>query len=254
MGIVRSAVAWLLLGVGLVAVPVSDATGAPTPQGPDPMVAKWPHWPYPTTCGGGSVFDPVSVFSGPAAAETGPGLAEEELRKTIEEWQTGYPTLPKHHWRLLSQEPGVAVYVHGRLPGVEELTLEESNGLWDFASYSGQCEPASIVEGRQAIAWTLSSKQSRLRPSTRRLWIDLGPGECASGRSQNNRALKPVFFELGKRLMMVMRLKPLPPGNYTCVGIFEPPLLVKLPKRLGNYTLFDGGVYPPSRAVLSKRR
>jgi hypothetical protein len=218
------------------------------------MVAKWPSWPYPTACGSGPAFDPVSVFSGPTEAEAGAGPAEDGLRKTIAEWQTGYPTLPKHNWRLLSQEPGVVVYGHGRLPGIEELTLEESNGSWNFASYSSGCEPTSIVNGRQAITWTLSSKQSHLRPSTRQLWIDLGPGECASGRSQNARAMKPVFLEMGKRLLIVMRLKPLPPGNYTCVGIFEPPLRVRLPKRLGNYALFDGGVYPPSRASLPKRR
>ncbi len=253
MGIVRSVVAWLLLVLGFAAVPASDALGAPVLQGPDPIVAKWPHWPYPTTCGG-PAFDPIGAFSGPTEAETGPGPAEEELRKTIGEWQTGFPTLPKHHWRLLSQEPSVVVYGHGRLPGVEELTLEESNGLWDFAGYSSRCEPASIIDGRQAITWTLSSRQSPLRPGTRQLWIDLGPGECASGMSQNARAMKPVFFELGKRLLMVMRLKPLPPGNYTCEGIFEPPLRVTLPKRLGTFTLFDGGVYPPSRAVLPRHR
>lgn len=253
MGIVRSAFSCLLIGVGFAAIPVSEASSAPIPQGPDPMVAKWPQWPYPTTCGGPS-FNPVSVFSGPTDAETGLGPAEEELRKTIQEWQTGYPTLPKHHWRVISQEPAIVVYGHGRLPGIEELTLEESNGSWDFASYSSQCEPASIVDGGAAISWKLSSKQPRLRPGTQRLWIDLGPGECASGRSQNDRAMKPVFFELGKRLLMVMRLKPLPPGNYTCEGIFEPPLLVKLPKRLGTHTLFDGSVYPPSRAVLPKHQ
>jgi len=65
--------------------------------------------------------------------------------------------------------------------------------------------------------------------------------------------MKPVFFELGKRLLMVMRLKSLPPGGYTCEGIIEPPLRVKLPKPLGNRTLFDGGAYPPTRAVLPRR-
>jgi len=209
------------------------------------MTAKWPQWPYPTTCEGGPQFDPVNVFSGPTEAETGSGPAEEGLRKTIAEWQTGFPTLPKHYWRLLGQEPGVVVYGHGRLPGVEELSLEEADGKWKFAGYSSRCEPTSIVDGREAITWALSPKQRPLRPGTRRLSIDLGPGECASGRSQNARAMKPVFYELGKRLLMVMRLKPLPPGNYTCVGILEPPLEVKLPKPLGDHTLFDGGVYPP---------
>lgn len=254
MGVVRSVAAWLLLCVGFVAVSESDALGAPIPQGPDPMVAKWPHWPYPTTCGSGPTFDPASAFSGPTEAEAGPGPAEAELRETIEEWQTGFPTLPRHHWRLLGQEPGVAVFSQGRLPGVHHLTLEESNGTWDFAGYSSNCQPKSVVNGREAITWTLSSKQSRLRPSTRQLWIDLGPGECAGGMSQNARAMSPVFFELGRRLLLVMRLKPLPPGNYTCPGIFEPPLRVKLPRPLGDRVLFDGGVYPPVRAVLPKHR
>ncbi len=148
----------------------------------------------------------------------------------------------------------MVVYGHGRLPGVDQLTLEESNGAWDFAGYSSACQPTSVVDGRMAITWTLSSKQSSLRPGTRQLWIDLGPGECSGGQSQNARAMKPVFFELNERLLMVMRLKPLPPGNYTCPGLIEPPLRVKLPKRLGGRVLFDGGVYPPSQAVLPRRR
>lgn len=254
MGIARSVFVSLLICVWCTAMPAPGALGAPIPQGPDPMVAKWPDWPYPTTCGWGAAFDPVSAFSGPTEAEAGAGPAEAALRQTIGEWQTGYPTLPRHNWRLMGQEPGVAVFGQGHLPGVHQLILEESDGAWDFAGYSSNCQPTSIVDGREAITWTLSSKQSRLRPSTRRLWIDLGPGECAGGMSQNARAMAPVVFELGRRLLMVMRLKPLPPGNYTCQGIFEPPLRVRLPKPLGNRVLFDGGAYPPSRAVLPKRR
>lgn len=221
MQIFCSVFACLLVCVGLAATSLPVAFSAPAPQGPDPVVAKWPHWPYPTSCGNGLTFDPVSVFSGPTEAEAGTGPAEAG---------------------------------HGRLPGVEEVTLKESSGEWTLGGYSGRCDPTSVVNGREAITWTLSSKQKSLRPGTRALWIDLGPGECASGRSQNARAMKPVFFELGKRLLMVMRLKPLPRGGYTCEGISEPPLQVKLPKRLGDHTLFDGGVYPPSRAVLPKNR
>ncbi|HEX5375077.1 MAG TPA: hypothetical protein VFW48_02860 [Solirubrobacterales bacterium] len=175
------------------------------------------------------------------------------MRKTIKEWQTGYPTLPKHNWRLLSEGPGVVQYGHGRLPGVESLTLEESEGQWAFAGYSSNCEPTTIVGRGSTITWSLASDQPKLRPGTKRIWIDLGPGECSGGRSQNARAMKPVFFELGKRLLMVMRLKPLPPGAYTCPGIVEPPLRVSLPKRLGDRKLFDGGVYPPTRAAQPRR-
>lgn len=254
MNVVRLVILGLLVSVAGVAVPVSGAlVTSAAPQGPDPEVAKWPRWPYPTTCEGLPPFDPVAVFGGSMGAETGPGPKEEGLRKTIKEWQTGYPTLPKHNWRLLSEGPGVVQYGHGRLPGVESLTLEESEGRWDFASYSSRCEPTTIVDRRPAITWSLAAKQPKLRPDTKRIWIDLGPGECASGRSQNARAMGPIFFELGKRLLMVMRLKPLPPGGYTCQAIVEPPLRVSLPKRLGNRKLFDGGVYPPTQAARPRR-
>ena len=197
-------------------------------------------------------FNPFEVFSGPTEAELGSGAAEEGLRKTIAEWQTGYPTLPKHHWRVLAEGTGVVVYGHGRLPGVESLVLKESKAEWSFEGYDSRCEPTSIVNGRAAITWTLSRHQPPSRPSTRQLLINLGPGECASGMSQNARAMKPVFYELGSQLLMTMRLRPLPPGGYTCQGIIEPPLRVSLPERLGGRKLFDGGVYPPKEAVVPK--
>ncbi len=48
---------------------------------------------------------------------------------------------------------------------------------------------------------------------------------------------------------MTILLEPLPPGAYTCQGIIDPPLAVKLSKRLGKRRLFDGGTYPPGDVV-----
>jgi len=58
--------------------------------------------------------------------------------------------------------------------------------------------------------------------------------------------MKPIFEQVGKKLLMIMRLRPLPPGGYTCVGTREPPLKVHLPERLGTRKLYDGGTYPPA--------
>lgn len=244
----------LILGLaGVLCLTPRAMAGSAGPAGPDPEVKKWPSWPYLTTCYRSPAFDPVSVFSGSTEAELGTDPKAEGLRKTIQEWQQGFPTLPKHNWRLLSEGPGVVSYGHGRLPGVEVLSLKESEGSWSFSGYDSRCEPTSIVQRRRAITWTLASRQRSLRPGTRRIWIDLGPGECAGGRSQNARAMKPAFRQLGKRLLLVMRLRPLPPGAYTCQGIIEPPMRVSLPGRLGPRKLFDGGVYPPTRAKLVKR-
>jgi hypothetical protein len=79
----------------------------------------------------------------------------------------------------------------------------------------------------------------------RRIWVDLGPGPCSSGMGQNARARKPVFRQLGRRLLVTILLEPLPPGFHTCEGIVEPPLRVRLPGRLGSRKLFDGGTFPP---------
>jgi hypothetical protein len=67
--------------------------------------------------------------------------------------------------------------------------------------------------------------------------------------SQNERTRKPIFRQFGKRLVMIILLEPLSPGIYTCQGIIEPPLKVKLPARLGSRRLFDGGAFPPKPAV-----
>jgi hypothetical protein len=247
LGLLASPVSVLALASSVIAAEPASL------RGPDPMVQRWPSWPYSSTCGSGSEFDSVSAFSGRAEAELGSGPTEEGLRRTIEEWQQGFPTLPKHNWRPLAEAPGVVVYSHGRLPGVEALTLEESSGRWSFAGYSSRCEPQTIVDGQPAVTWTLASDQPPLWRGTKRIWIDLGPGPCSGGRSQNARAMKPVFQELGSRLLMLMRLRPLPPGVYTCQGIIDPPLRVSLPGALGTRKLFDGGVYPPTRAVLARR-
>ena len=246
----------LLLAAVVALWTLSRATaGSAEPAGPDPVVMKWPLWPYLTACSG-PAFDPVSVFSGRTNAERGRGRTETILRRTIQRWKDYSPSLPKHHWRLLSKGLKIVEYGHGRLPGVEVASIEKSKGRWKFTGYNSECEPTSIVQRREAITWTLSHHQRSLDPNTEQIWIDLGPGECAGGRSQNDRALRPVFYELGNRLLMVMRLRPLPsrPGViYTCVDVAEPPLQVSLPGPLGPRKLFDGGVYPPTRAKLITR-
>jgi hypothetical protein len=230
-----------------LAVPMFALAGGPTvPKGPDPVAAKWPSWPYLTSCDR-IPFDPVQVFSGATNAERGRGRPERKLRRTIAEWQTAYLTLPKHHWRLLARTPRYVSYAHGRLPSVEVVSLEKSMRGWSFATYSGGCEPTSVLQGSASIVtWTLAAGQD-LKPETTEISIDLGPGPCASGRSQNERAIAPVFFELDRKMMMVMRLRPLPPGGYTCQGIVDPPLTVALPAPLGDRQLYDGSVYPPTR-------
>jgi hypothetical protein len=225
---------------------------AETAAGPDPVIREWPRWPYQTTCHG-LPFDPVTAFSSPTDAENGSRPSEIALREYLSEMESWpYPLVPSNNWRLLVETSEGAEFASGRLSkpgGPSVISVDYEDGVWKRGSLSSGCTPESIVGEIRAISWRLAADQKALRRGTKTIEIDLGPGPCASGRSQNARALKPIFKQMGKKLLLIMRLRPLPPGVYTCEGITDPPLRVRLPGRLGKRKLFDGGTYPPADVV-----
>lgn len=226
--------------------------------GPDPAVQEWPDWPYPTTCHD-LAFDPVAAFSSPTGVEHGSRPSEVALREYLREMESWpYRLVPLSNWRLLAETSDRADFASGRLlgpGGPSVISVEYEDGAWKGSGLSGGCWPESIVGGIRAIKWRLASDQKALGKDTRTIQVDLGPGPCASGRSQNARAMKPVFRQIGRKLLMIMRLRPLPPGHYSCEGIIDPPLAVRLPGRLGKRKLYDGGTYPPTDvAVIWRKR
>ena len=232
-----------------VAAPCSGASS--TPRGPDPVVGKWPRWPYPTTCGA-LAFDPVQAFSGPTGVELGSQPAEIALGEFLGVSQSPWPN--RHDWRLVAESDGIAEFAHGRLSDrVEWLRFEQVDGQWRQAGYSGHCLPNSIVGDGPTMSWTLAAEQPAPSSATKVVRVHLsGKGPCDGGRRYNAHA-HPVFRRLGKRLLLTIWLDPLPPGNYTCQAPIEPPLTVKLPDRLGNSQLYDGKTYPPRPASRSAR-
>lgn len=222
---------------------------AKTTAGPDPVVQEWPSWPYPTVCHS-LAFDPVAVFSSPTGVEFGSRPSEVALKRELQEMEGwDYRLVPPNNWRLLAETSNRAEFASGRLlapGGPSVISVEKKSGVWKMSGLSSGCTPRSIVGEHEAITWTLAESQKALKRGTKTIKINLGPGPCASGRSQNARAMKPVFERMDDRLLMIMRLRPLPPGGYTCEGIVDPPLKVRLPESLGNSKLYDGGVYPPT--------
>jgi hypothetical protein len=235
----------------LLVAATSFAAVAEAPVGPDPVVEKWPQWPYKTSCGD-LEFDPVAVFGGPTGAERGSRPSEKALSAFLkrERWVSDY--LPTRHWRLLAETGDAAEFASGRLSygnGPTTVSLERKAGRWKLWGLSDGCEPTSIVDGFHAVTWTLPLDKPRPQSIDRHLWINLGPGPCNGGRSQNAMAREPVIWRIDRKLMMAMTLEPLPPGGYTCQGLIEPPLKVTLPEPVGNYRLFDGATYPPRDAL-----
>lgn len=239
----------------LAAMALATAQAAQRARGPDPAVKEWPNWPYPTSCDGyGLAFNPVSVFSGPTGAELGSKPSEVALRNFLrsEGWvrQLGASA---HDWRLLAETDKAAEFASGRLAHpnrMSSMSFELDGGEWKWSGFSSGCQPTSIVKGRPALTWRISAEQETVDRNTRKLLINLGPGPCSGGMSQNARAKKPIFRRLGgRRWLMIMQLKPLPPGPHTCQGIIEPPLEVTLPSKIGKRKLLDGATYPPVDVV-----
>src|SRR5262245_17205930 len=106
---------------------------AKPPPGSDPAVAEWPYWPYKVACYG-PPFDPVSVFSGPANAESGTLPAEIELRETIYDPELAWLHLPKDHWRHVFETDSEASFVSGRLGSYPQWTYFRNDGSgWKLA-------------------------------------------------------------------------------------------------------------------------
>jgi hypothetical protein len=243
----------LLFCLGVTAVlaigaSIASAAREKPAAGPDPVVAEWTEWPHLVSCGG-PPFDPVASFSSPTGVERERTPQARALRRFI----TFFPEefVRKHDWRLLAEEGGEAVFGAGRLPDeVEVISVERRKGAWKGWGYSSRCEPASIRREREAITWELAPDQPQLSAKTQSILVQLGPGECNGGKPQAKRLQKPEFREQNGALLMSLWLRPLPPGGYTCQGVIEPPVRIRLPEPLGNRPLMDGGTYPPRLAQL----
>ncbi|MGN6217763.1 MAG: hypothetical protein ACTHN7_12565 [Solirubrobacterales bacterium] len=231
----------VLLAAAIAAVPALAWEEKPA-SGPDPAVATWTEWPHRVSCGG-LRFNPIVAFSSP----TGVGKTNTPQVRAMKKFiDIGEELARKHDWRLLAEEKRWAEFGAGRLPDeLEWIGVERRRGHWSFASYTSRCEPASVRRGLEAITWTLDPDQPQLNPKTRSILVDLGPSECSSGKPAAPRLQKPEFREQNGALLMGLWLRPLPPGGYTCQGIIEPPVRIKLPEPLGERDLMDGGTYPP---------
>jgi hypothetical protein len=214
------------------------------PKGPDPAVSEWPHWPYPVSCGG-LPFDPVAAFGGPTEAEKGTGGPEQALARYLEVAATE-ASISKSYWRLVAADETRVEFAEGRLEqGAAWLRFQLSGGAWKPVGTLDFCVPRTIREGSESAQWGIDGSQT-LGPNTRRVKVNLSAGDgCDGGRSLDAAAERPEFRQFGKRLVMTIWLEPLPPGIYTCQKLVEPPLVVKLPGRLGDRRLFDGRTYPP---------
>jgi hypothetical protein len=217
---------------------------------PDPAVKKWPHWPGRVSCGR-LAFKPLIAFARPTGAELGARPSEVALREFLAEGELSSLGVRTHGWRLLAETPAYAEFEHGRLSthggATEMMAFAHRRKGWRWVGYSGGCEPRVLRHREWAITWTLAPDQP-LRPSTRTIEVNLGPGECDSGRSQNKRLERPRFREENGALLMALWLRPVH-GGQTCQALIEPPVKIRLPHRLGHLELLDGGVFPPSLPV-----
>jgi hypothetical protein len=245
---------WIICLLAVIAVLGASAAAlaAEAGGGPDPAISNWPNWPGRVSCGQLS-FKPLVAFARPTDAENERKPSAAALRRVLAEGLYREFGAPKHGWRLLAETSNVAEFAAGRLGrDVQVIPVERKGRRWKQVGYSGGCVPAVLRKGRTAITWTLASDQE-LRPSTRTIEVNLGPGECDSGLPQAERLERPSFREENGALLMALWLRPYR-HDATCQGTFEPPVKIRLPRRLGHHELLDGGVFPPISSAEEIRR
>lgn len=249
----RSIILAALAALASAAVPALSVGSGPAPR-PDPVVKEWPGWPYRANCGQMS-FDPIEVFSGPAAAERGGLPSERALRRML---ARDFPfPLPDHGWRLAAQRRGKALFLHGH-PGAEMDTagqldsfeLWRRRGHWEMNSFSGPCRPFSVRRGRYATTWFLAKGQPALDADTTRIRITVGAIPCIRGEDVNSRA-EPVFDEIAGKLVLTVFMRPWRhQASLYCEEDLplDPPLVLDLPGALGVRGLYSGALFPPAPA------
>jgi len=245
MGVRPTLAVTIVAALLLAAVPAAAASAkakAPAEK-PKPVLEEWPRWPYPVSCGE-FAFDPVAVLSSPVGVEYGSKPSEQALRAVLEDpsldW-LGYGW----GWRLAGEDADSAQFLRGEPgTGLHSIAVAIKDGRWQWAGSTSSCSLTSRVYGDYyAIDWVPADDRP-LGPNTRRVRVRLTGGPCRGNLQISDRA-HFVFRQLGKRLLMSAWIDPLPPGPATCPGVVEPVLTVKLPGRLGQRKLFDGGTYPP---------
>lgn len=260
--LVWSVVAALFLGGGATAIAAGASRGGSDPAesggGADSAVSEWSGWTGEVSCG--SVpFNPLVAFANPADAERGHTPSEVALRRYLAKTKHDFPPSKPHSWRLLVETARYAEFGRGSLSngGVEVNTFERRAKGWTWVGYSSSCQPALLRDHQSAITWTLARGQV-LKPSTRIVKVDLGPGECAGRAGQDKRLETPEFREENGALLMSLWIRPMPELGaneaYTCIGIVEPPVKVRLPEPLGERDLLDGGVFPPMSSTEQIKR
>jgi hypothetical protein len=241
-----------LLAVALISA-LGALAGAASPAAaiePDPVVSRWPTWPYPVTCGS-LPFDPISVFGGTLNAALGTQPAEVALREFLASHNV--PWHPPGYWRLAAANEEIAELVSGRLStGLDWMRLENQDSVWKWTG-SGGCKPRSLRNGIVSSEWRLLDESAGLKPKTRALTIGVQELACTGGADPSARIQVPDLLFSKHRLIIATWITPLPPGIHTCPGNPVAPYKLKLPRPLSNRVLVDGSTYPPKRRATTLR-
>lgn len=114
---------------------------------------------------------------------------------------------------------------------------------WSLRSGQSACLPrVALVPGLEGATWSLRGR--RPSPRSRRLAVWVQERGCASGRPPVGRIARPIVQFRPDSIVVIIATEPLL-GAQDCPGAPPAPYTVRLPVRLGDRRLYDGGVFPP---------
>lgn len=236
---VRKALLGSLLAVSLVGCGGrggEEVEAAESPLEPGPPVLA---------CFGNELLFGRDDLDAPATAEQGAGPEAEGLRAVLGggEELGGYPA---RGWRELARTEAEVLFATGEPPeDLLGLVLERRGEAWVFRS-SGGCVPEVVRDGLARAEWRLAAGAPAPGPASEVVEVEVTERACAGGQSSEARVVGPEVAYGVDAVVVTFFVEPLPPGDVTCQGNPSSLRSVRLSESLGDRSLLDGGVYPPT--------
>jgi hypothetical protein len=202
------------------------------------------------TCGGGALESfPVEWLDwvGPPPGDDAPAAELQRLLDTDRRWGGDWIEAARAADWVLYMVPHYAdESPHAYEPSFDYAWIEESDGTWEVTD-SGGCQPRPDLDLDPDVGYAefRLAPEETLAEDTTEVGVLVSELACVGGRDATGRILPPHVFSGAEAVTVVITVRHLPPGAYTCIEGPPTPFVLELPEPLGDRALLDGSSIPP---------
>lgn len=190
---------------------------------------------------------PLSGLDSPTGAQNEHGPEFDALRRAVSSSREGYGD---DTWRFVQRTPNRAVFVAQLENAWACIVVGPQGDEWTTLEESETAELDIVLSDELGAArWKPAS--GKPPPDATQLDVLVSEQECASGSYATGRIAPPLVEYRPETLTVtfgIRRFRSLL-GGITCQSNPWTPAILTLPEPIGDRTLLDGSVYPPTLAT-----